>query len=49
MDDRMKEITISAKEYESLLEDRKKLYALEGAGVENWEGYDFAMEDIDGG
>lgn len=37
-------ITISKKEYESLLEDSKKLQALEGAGVDNWQGYDYAME-----
>lgn len=37
-------VTISKKEYESLLEDRKWLQALEGAGVDNWEGYDFARE-----
>lgn len=37
-------ITISKAEYLSLLEDRKQLNALENAGVDNWEGYDFAME-----
>ena len=37
-------ITISKEEYESLLEDSNKLLALEGAGVDNWEGYDYAME-----
>jgi len=37
-------VTISKEEYESLLEDRKWLQALEGAGVDNWEGYDFARE-----
>jgi hypothetical protein len=35
---------ISQDEYESLLKDRDKLRALEGAGVDNWEGYDIAME-----
>jgi hypothetical protein len=41
----MKEtVTISKEEYESLLEDSNKLLALEGAGVDNWEGYDEAME-----
>jgi hypothetical protein len=29
---------------ESLREDRAKLYALEAAGVDNWEGYDTAMQ-----
>jgi hypothetical protein len=37
-------ITISKAEYESLLEDSKKLTALKNAGVDNWEGYDYAME-----
>jgi hypothetical protein len=37
-------VTISKKEYESLLEDSKKLTALENAGVDNWEGYDYARE-----
>jgi len=37
-------VTISKKEYESLLEDSEKLSALEAAGVDNWEGYDDAME-----
>lgn len=37
-------ITISKAEYESLLKDSEKLSALEAAGVDNWEGYDSAME-----
>ena len=37
-------VAISKKEYESLLEDSEKLSALEAAGVDNWEGYDNAME-----
>ena len=37
-------ITITKKEYESLLEDRKWLECLEGAGVDNWQGYDYAKE-----
>jgi len=37
-------ITISKEEYESLLEDRDMLLALQGAGVDNWEGYDYAMD-----
>jgi hypothetical protein len=39
-----KTVTISKEEYESLLEASDKLLALEGAGVDNWEGYDEAME-----
>lgn len=37
-------ITITKKEYNSLLEDSKWLQALEGAGVDNWQGYDYAKE-----
>jgi hypothetical protein len=37
-------VTISKKEYESLLEDRKWRIALENAGVDNWEGIDYARE-----
>ena len=37
-------VTISKKEYESLLKDSKKLSALEAAGVNNWDGYDYAIE-----
>jgi len=40
-------IEITKKEYESLLEDRKWLYALEAAGVDNWEGYDIAKDYYD--
>ena len=41
----MKEkVTITKKEYEELLDSQKMLNALESAGVDNWEGYDFAME-----
>lgn len=37
-------ITITKKEYESLKEDARWLQYLEGAGVDNWEGYDYARE-----
>jgi len=37
-------VTISKKEYDSFLEDRKWRIALENAGVDNWEGYGFACE-----
>jgi len=36
-------VTISKAEYESLKDDSWKLQCLEGAGVDNWEGYDYAM------
>jgi hypothetical protein len=37
-------ITITTKEYEGLLEDRAMLICLQNAGVDNWQGYDYAME-----
>lgn len=37
-------IKISVKEYEELREDQKLIRALEAAGVDNWEGYDYAMD-----
>jgi hypothetical protein len=44
----MKEqVTISKEEYDELLYARKKLYALERSGVDNWQWYDVAMEEMD--
>lgn len=40
----MADITIPESEYDELVRDQKKLYALEGGGVDNWEGYDDSME-----
>lgn len=37
-------VTISKKEYERLLADSKWLKCLNSAGVDNWEGWDSAME-----
>lgn len=39
-------ITISKAEYECLRNRDFKLDCLENAGVDNWEGYDFAMEEF---
>ena len=36
--------TISQEEYEKLLKRDEMLSALEGAGVDNWEGYDYAID-----
>ena len=36
-------VTITVKEYESLLKNEEWLAALECAGVDNWEGYDEAL------
>lgn len=40
-------ITISKEEYARLLEESHFLRCLEGAGVDNWSGYDFAQEMYD--
>jgi len=40
----MKTVEITVKEYESLLEDSRFLAALIAAGVDNWEGYQYARE-----
>jgi hypothetical protein len=37
-------VTISKKEYEELQRDQWFLECLRGAGVDNWEGYDCAIE-----
>ena len=37
-------VTISKKEYESLKEDARWLQCLENAGVDNWQGIDYAYE-----
>jgi len=41
-------ILVSKKKYEELLADRRWLLALEDAGVDNWSGYDFAIEILNG-
>lgn len=42
----MDEVTISKEEYEDLLEDRDWLRALRDAGVDNWEGYSYACQEM---
>lgn len=37
-------ITIPKDEYDQLKESERLLEALQGAGVDNWEGYDYALE-----
>jgi hypothetical protein len=39
-------ITITKKEHTRLLKIEKTLQALEGAGVDNWDGYDVAIESL---
>lgn len=38
--------TISTERYEELLAAEQELFALYGAGVDNWEGYDEALDHI---
>lgn len=40
-------VTISVEEYEKLQEDQQMLQALQAAGVDNWDGYDYARELLD--
>lgn len=40
-------VYIPENEYNDLLEDQKILRALMAAGVDNWEGYDFAFEGLE--
>jgi hypothetical protein len=37
-------ITITQEEYNMLLDRDARLSALECAGIDNWSGYDYAME-----
>lgn len=46
MNDNEKMVTISEKEYKSLLEDAAFLQALESWGVDNWGGYDDARRSM---
>lgn len=39
MNENEKMVTISEKEYKSLLDDAAFLQALQSCGVDNWEGY----------
>lgn len=40
-------VTITKKRYDELCEMALKLEALEQTGVDNWNGYDYAMEILD--
>lgn len=39
-------VTITTKEYNELIKDSEMLSALMSAGVDNWDGYDYAMESL---
>jgi len=42
-----KSIEISKERYEELLEEEKLLNALRNAGVDNWDGWDFAIDSLE--
>lgn len=44
----LKEVTIPANRFRELTDAEAKLNALEAAGVDNWEGYDHAMDILNG-
>ena len=39
-------VTMPMAKYNSLINQEKFLIALENAGVDNWDGYDFAREEM---
>lgn len=41
-----KTVTIPATEYADLLADKRMLGALRAGGVDNWDGWDFAIESL---
>ena len=40
-------VEIEESELKALRESQRILFALQGAGVDNWEGYDDAMESLE--
>ena len=48
MTDKKETITISKEYFDVLIADSNMLLALQGAGVDNWEGYDDAIESLEG-
>jgi hypothetical protein len=42
----MNKIEIDEQEYLELLEDQRLLNALRNAGVDNWDGFDYALEEL---
>ena len=39
-------VTITIGEYKQLLRDSRELQALNNAGVDNWSGRDYAMDEL---
>jgi len=40
-------VSMTKDAYDEMQEDLQVLYALQAAGVDSWDGYDFAMESIE--
>ena len=45
-EDVVETVIITKKEYDSLKEDRDWRTCVENAGVDNWSGYEYAMEEF---
>ena len=43
----METVTISKEEYEKLLDDSNFLNKLYAHGVDNWSGFDYAVDDLE--
>lgn len=44
MEDKHATITVNVSRYIELLEEARFLQALKNAGVDNWSGYDYALD-----
>lgn len=42
----LEKVTITVQEYRQLLKQELMLECILGAGVDNWQGYSFAMEEF---
>lgn len=40
-------VTLTVEDYTELLKDQELLFALKAAGVDNWEGYEIALEEME--
>jgi hypothetical protein len=43
----METVTITKEEYDELKEDSRFLRCLQGAGVDDWEGYEYALDALE--
>lgn len=42
-------VVLTKEEYDKLVEDSEFLQALRNAGVDNWDGYSYALEELEDG